>query len=312
LAVKRRGSLCTCVLFAALFAGCGARESAEAPVTVPEGCVATVGRDGIAGNTVERVAAAQSLPARAALDRALSDALFAAEGRKRVHPARILAAERTARARILLESVWAEARAAGPPTDAEVAAETARRWWEVDRPELRRTIHAVVLPSAKTDDARTRAFAQRVAAAVAPAADGASFRALATPFKDAGFDVRVEELSPVSRDGDAVEPTRPPPPGSRLDTYAADYVTAAFKIPAVGRQSGVVKTSFGYHVILLVEILPEHRVPLEERRKTFTEEVLLGRANRLRDAALERARSAHLVEVERSAGELTEKVNVPL
>jgi hypothetical protein len=297
--MKRRALLCTSLLFVA----CGARESADAPGAIPAGYVATVGRDGIAGNTVERVAAAQSLPASAALERALSDALFAAEGRKRAHPARVLTAERHALARMLLESVWAEARAAGPPTDAEVAAETARRWWEVDRPELRRTSHAVAMASAKADDARLRGFAQRVATALATATDAASFRTLAAPFKDAGFEFRVEDLSPVDSEGSAVEPSRPPPPGSRL---------ATFKIPAVGRQSGIVKTSFGYHIILLTEVLPEYRVPLEERRKTFAEEVILGRANRLRDAVLERAKSVDRVEVERSAGELTEKVNVSL
>jgi peptidyl-prolyl cis-trans isomerase C len=306
--MKRPATLCTGVLLAALSGACGSRE--EAPAAVPEGFVAVVSGDGIAGDTVERVAQAQSLTARAALDRALSDAFFAAEGRSRVHRARVLVAERRAGARMLLQSAWAEARAAGPPTDAEVAAETARRWWEVDRPELRRTIHAVVLTSTKTDDAHDRAFAQRVTLAVATATEADSFRMLAAPFKDSGFDFRVEDLAPVARDGSSVEPSQAPPPGSHLATYEATYAAAVFKIPGVGRQSGIVKTSFGYHVILLTEILPEYRVPLDERRKAFTEEITLGRASKLRDAALERARAVDRVEVERSAGELTEKVNV--
>jgi hypothetical protein len=291
---------------------CGTRESAEAPIDIPPGHVAAVGPDAIATNTVERVAAAQSLPARAALDRALSDALLAAEGRRRVHPVRVLAAERHARARILLEAQWTEAQAAGPPTDAEVAAETARRWWEVDRPELRRTSHAVVLTGGKSDDARKQALAGRIAAAAATATDAASFRALAESVKDPAIEVRIEDLPPVVESGEAVDLEKPPPPGTQIGKFDASYVAAVYRIAAVGKQSGVVKTSFGYHVILLTEILPEHRVPLEERRKNFADEIILGRAKRLRDAAIEHAKTVDRVEVERAAGELTEKVNVSL
>lgn len=300
----------TFVLF--LATACGSRDRTETTSDLAEGIVAMVGKEPIAKSTVERIAAAQSLAARPALDRALSDALFANEGARRVHPARIRTAERRALARLLLEHTWSEARAEGRPTDAEIAAETARRWWEVDRPPLRRTTHAVVLVSANADESRARAFAQRVAHTVEPATDAATFRSLAASLKEPGLDLRVEDLEPVAANGNALDPSHLPPPGSRLTTYDPAFVEAAFRIPGVGRQSGVVRSSFGYHVILFTELVPEHRVPLEERRERFEEEVLLGRANRLRDAALERARSVDRVEVERAAGELTEKVNVSL
>jgi parvulin-like peptidyl-prolyl isomerase len=82
-----------------------------------------------------------------------------------------------------------------------------------------------------------------------------------------------------------------------------DFVAAAFAIPAVGRASPVVHSQFGYHVILAVASIPEHRVPLEERRTLVTADVLHDRATARYDDALAHAKSVDPVVIERSAGD---------
>ena len=123
-------------------------------------------------------------------------------------------------------------------------------------------------------------------------------------------EVRVENLPPVGRDHRSVDPEAPPPPGSRAGEYVGDYVEAAFAIPRVGEKSPVVKTEFGYHVILATQLYPEKRVPLEERRSMLEPEIVVKRAAELRDAVLAAARGAAPVEVERAAADLMQKVRV--
>ena len=52
------------------------------PASLPEGVVASVSNDPIARETVARIAGAQGVEPRAACERAIADALFAAEARR--------------------------------------------------------------------------------------------------------------------------------------------------------------------------------------------------------------------------------------
>jgi hypothetical protein len=269
-----------------------------------------VGIDVVDLATVERVARAQGLPLVAARDRAVSDALLAAHARASLGDVTASHARRGALARALLESFSAEALRRGPPTDAEVAVATDSRWWELDQPSLLRTTHAVVVVKKPEDDQAARGLADRILVAVEGTTDAGAFRKAASAVPSSGLDVRVEDLDPVARDRRAVNPASPPPAGSRTAQYDAAFVEAAFAIPSIGRSSPVVRTEFGYHVILATERIPERRTPLEDRRRMLEPEVLLWRATELRDQVLLQARARDLVEVERAALDLMEKIRL--
>jgi hypothetical protein len=302
------------VVWSALAVACCGRNEGAAGSSkpLPSGAVATVGDDVIDVALVGRVAAAQSVAPDIAASRIVSDALLAAAGRRHLVAARIAVIERRSFARAALEAMSHEARSAGAPTDDEIRQATARRWWELDRPPMIRTAHAVVLVKSPADDARARALARRIADAVASAADPGQFRAIAESVKEPGLETRVESLDPVTADGRAMNVDSAPPPGSQAATYDPAYVEAAFKLTAVGQKTGVVRSSFGYHVIVATAFVPEQRVSLTERRALLEPEIIKGRATRLRETALERGRAAEPVEVERAAPELTEKVNLSL
>jgi hypothetical protein len=252
-------------------------------------------------DTVARVASAQAVPPADALHRAVGDALVAASARTTLGDAAVRQARRGALARVLLEAIADQSKLAGPPTDAELNRATERRWWELDRPELRRTTHAVVVVKEPKDAPRARALADRIFARVSKTSDAAAFRAAALSEPNGGLEVRVEDLMPVARDGRAVDLASPPAPGAPVATYVTDYVNAAFAISAPGRTSPVFKSEFGYHVILFVEAVPEHRVPLEERRTMLTPEILESRSVASVEAVLTKAKAEAPVEVERSA-----------
>lgn len=274
------------------------------------GVAALVGTDRVDTEDVVRVARASEIALVTARDRVIFDALLACGARQLFGSLATRHAERSAAARRLLETWKADARRAGPPNDAEVAEVTETRWWELDRPPLRRTTHAVVVVEKTEEEKPARALADRVAAAVASATDAASFRSLATGVTSPGLTVKVEDLDPVAEDGRAVNPASPPPPGGQTARYSPAYAAATFSVPGVLRKSPVFRSEFGFHVVLVTELLPEQRMPLEDRRRLLEPDVLTRRASKFGKDALEHARAVDGVTVERSALDLTEKLNV--
>lgn len=270
---------------------------------LPVGIVAAVGDEFIGSNLVASIARAQGLPPAKARDAAVGDALFSIEARHRGAPTAHL--QRIARARGVLEAVRDDAKRQGPPSDAEIATITASRWWELDRPEMRRTTHVVVRVLEPSQDAPARAAIVRIAQAVAHARDSATFYERASRMTVQGLEVRTEHLDPVTSDGRVLDPDNPPPPGREEQRFDRDFVDAVFAIKNVGDQSPIVRTKFGYHIILYAAQLPEHRVPLDERKRLLESEVVTRRADAATRALLARLRHDIPVSVERSAVELT-------
>jgi hypothetical protein len=296
---------------ALLAAGCAEHAPpAVASGPLPPGVAARAGNEDIRLSSVARIARAQGITPRAARERAVTDALFAAAVRHDPNDApRVTAAERSVLARALLERVRADADALGPPTDDEVQKLTAARWPELDRPPSFRTTHAVVLVKTPADDAPARDLARELARAVAEAKDSDDFIARAQALPKQDLEVKAERLPPVTPDGRLWNPDeRPPKPiDGSLDL---DFTRAAVALTNPGDQSALVKSPFGYHVIRLDERYPEVRLSLDERRALLAPDIHTRRAKHELDALMARLRAQTPVATERAAEALTALVPV--
>lgn len=292
-------------------AGCSAPSELAAPPpstssTLPAGIVARAGPLAISSDAVARAAEARRVSPRTALDEEIRTALFAAaawrDGYDEAPSTRAALRGRLARAE--LERLRDESQKTDI-ADAEVADATARHFVDLDRPEAFRVIHALVhLPedADAASTARAKALAERVAEQVASALDPDDFkrRAEATPDRG-GLELTVESLKPVAADGRVVDLERP---SGEPEHYAPPFARAASRLAQPGQKSPVVRTEFGFHVLMLLERYPPKSVPFEERRQMLREEILTERAKRLKRELLGRLSSATPPNVERSADAL--------
>lgn len=296
----------------ALLAGCSS--AAERPSTqaaeLPEGIVARVGALDIGEQAVREIGRAQGIVPRAALERAVSDALFAlAATHELADPALDPVTTRSAHARALLEILADRARAGGPASDDEIARLTAERWTELDRPPTARTTHVVVRVKKPEEDAPARALAGRIAQELSGIRDRDEFEKRAKAVPQGDLEVRVERLPAVAGDGRTYLPERVGQ-AQEGSTFDKDFAAEAVALREPGDQSPVVKTAFGYHVIFLEERFPEHRVSLEERRSLLAPEVRARRAQTELKSLVSELRRSAAIEVSRSADDLTSRVPV--
>jgi len=266
---------------------------------------ARVGSEAIPLSVVASVAEAQNVSAREAARKLVDDAIAASAARERGLDRRVPASWRlvAARARFASERLFEEARRPGPPTDEEVARLSKLHWVEVDRPPSVRVIHAIVLrPKDAALTATARAVAEDLRAAVTPATDAGEFEAKAKAVAhDPKLEIRVERLPAFVADGRITEG------GGEMDQV---FANAAFALGSIGATSAVVETGFGWHVIRLLEKIPEKRMPLQTRRLAFTEEVYRMRGQELLAARLEALRATTEVVVSPAAEQLMRTVTL--
>lgn len=299
-----------------LLPACASSESGNAPRpattgALTAGVIARVGGVDIRSATVGGIAAAQNIDLAIARELAIRDALFVAaalDSRLDADPDVAFSAS-IVLARSVLHDIQREAEARGDVTDDELAKATARRWLELDRPEAYSTIHAVVRFDDKADAALRRragklADALRKAAVAACSdrsvrpivADGGLIDPLALAFRAAveavphdGLDVLVEELPTVAADGRIVAPD-----GGSFDPA---FARAASALAERGDVSLPAVSSFGSHVILLLEKLPALTVPVAERRRLVREQVMLARQRAAEKQLLDKLRASVALEL---------------
>ncbi len=252
----------------------------------------------VAEGVVRAIEQARGVTREQALAFGTEDALLA-EGLRAREPRVGAWIERTVLARQVLAAIADEARAGGPPTDAEVEALTYARFWELARPRLVRVVHAVVLAS-KEDEA-ARALAEQIAAATRGAQTPAQFQTAARGVPAGNLKVKVETLQPVAADGRAIDPAAPPPNGPGVQQLNADFAAAAQRLSSPGEQSPVVRTPFGYHVIYLIAVIEPKQPSLDERRALLHDEIMTQRAQTRAAELLAEQRRALVPEQERSA-----------
>ncbi len=225
--------------------------------------------------------AAEARLARAAYERGLSER------------ADVRVARRAALANALLQSIKRDAYAA-PPTPTELAEVRRAHWTELDRPEALMVVHAVAL-AAPTDPARAeaKALAERVYVAVKGAASAEEFKARAEAVRGA-VTLTVEPIGPFVRDGRVATASG--------DTLDLAFVGGAFALARPLDVSPPVASSFGYHVIMLLERLPPITLTDEALTPLVATEVHAVRAHRALTAL--RQRSSTKPEIGRNVEEL--------
>jgi hypothetical protein len=217
--------------------------------------------------------------------------------------------ERAVMARALLERIEAQSRNPATPSDAEVDAMTRRRWIEFDRPEAVRTCH--VLVHAQNEQlAVGLSFAERLAEVLRPLTRCKDFIESAKAFPNAGAKVTAENLPPVTIDGRTLVLNAEGVPVDEGGTIDRDFARGAHQIKTAGAQSSIVRTRYGWHIILLEEKLPPKRLGLEERRQALASDILLQRAREASDQQLAELRRRTPVLVERAAIETAGRVQV--
>lgn len=301
---------------AALGAGSAARVSGEG-----------VAPDVIATSTIFDIARAQRVSPADARERAVSDALFALEARRRKLDASHERELASVLARRLAADILAQAKAEGPVRAEEIDTVLEKRWWDLKRPEAFFTVHAIVMLKPDADPAlvkRAEAVAAAIREAVLPVAEAAKktpqppqpaserilVDSLTTSFIEAakavpkdGLEVRLEQLVPIARDKYTVVP------GPR-NPYEPAFVAGATALQSRGDVSPPVRSSFGLHIIALLGRYPGHELSDEELATLLAPDVYDLRARKITDELLARLHKENVVDVERNADALLSQVRI--
>lgn len=285
------------------------RTEAQQTLTDPD-VVAKVGDSQISLEMLGRAASASGISTRLALER-LTEARILGHFAERggLQPGRYQTVRRAVLARALLEQLEARTKQPEIPTNAEVDSMTAERWIEFDRGEALKTCHAVIHADALAPDVCDK-IARRVAESLRPYTSCAAFLEHAKSLSIPEAKLTAEELFPVLEDGRTVVVDRNDKPveeGPRLDET---FARAVHQLKTPGEQSGVVRTRFGWHVILLAGKIPEKRLPTSLRREALTLDIYRRRAREASEAVLAQCRKNEPVSVDRSAIEAMSRVRV--
>jgi len=288
-----------------------ARERRPAPsVRGGTGIVAAVGERGIALDSLKRAIQQAGGDPRVRLEQLIelhAYGLYAEHGG--LETGRRQTIERGIIARALLGRVELEANVPEVPSQVEVDAMTESRWLDLDRPEAVVVCH-VVVHADRLSEAAGVALAQRLAETLRPLTQCTAFLEQAKAIPVTGAKVTAERLPPVTTDGRTMVLNAKGEPIDEGTPFDPDFARAANQLTSVGEQSSVIRTRFGWHVILLESRLSAKYVAFEERRKILTSDILLKRAQVRSEQLIADLRLRTPIALERAAIDAAARVRV--
>ncbi|AKF07889.1 peptidylprolyl isomerase [Sandaracinus amylolyticus] len=285
---RARSVVVACLVSLALACGgetaapdAGARRAVAPSARVSGTVVSTVDGAPITLEEVEEVARETGLAPQDALRRLQEERVLAAhaEAAGLGDDDEVQDAVRRASVQALLEArVEAEITPASIPAE-QVAArmEAQRARWA--RPERRRSTHVVarLAPDAPPEaDAAAERFARRAIERMSAAEDARAEAHVIGEEDHAGrtYEVLVEDLPPVTREGQLVP----------------EYLDALFSRAEPGVVAQPLRTTFGWHAIVLTEVMPPWEAPRDEVVSAMRQELAVeARAARLEELARELA-----------------------
>jgi len=217
--------------------------------------------------------------------------------------------QRSLLARAILAQVENQTRVPTTASEVELNEETQLRWFELDRPVAFRLAHFVV-KTEKANESQARDLAQRIALAVKGITEAKQFVEKARSIPSGGLSVVAEQLTPVTADGRTFQTDPTGKPVSDAGKFDQDFARAAFRLERQGDQSQLIRTRFGFHVLLLVERVDGYTMPIEQRTSLLLPDIMRRRGLKQVDRILAERRGAVNVVVDRAALEWTSRIQV--
>jgi hypothetical protein len=209
-----------------------------------------------------------------------------------------VAAERAANGRLLVEAIKESPSVRAPVTDADLARLRRERWWELDHGPAHKVLHAVAKfpASGPRNPEAARELASKIYNEVREATTPAEFRQRTLAVVNNDPSVKVEELEPVLQDGRVL--------GPEGATYDTAFAQAAHRVTRPGDIGAPSESSFGFHVIFLLEIIPPRQFDDARLRELVAPEVHTSRARSDLEQLLIGLRRASPPSVEREVDDL--------
>ena len=233
--------------------------------------VSRVDGSAIGTHEVERLAQVGNLPPDAALSRLQAERLLGQEAKSRGYE-RQAQTELLAR-EALVQELLIDAVEPVEVSTAELEAEYETQKARFKQPEKRRSVHILATP----DPAGGQEAARRAEAFIQKTIEGLLFSrepeaalAAASGATDPAFKVAVQELPLAADDG----------------TFVPEFSRALFAARAPGVVPNVVKTQYGYHAILISEIVPAREEPQSVAFETLRREIATRKQAQRLDALL--------------------------
>jgi parvulin-like peptidyl-prolyl isomerase len=232
-------------------------ESAEV-VEISGDVVSRINGSAIGVTEVERLAHVGNLPPHAALARLQAERLLGQEAHERGY-ARRSHTEYVAR-EALVQELLVHVVEPVEISQAELEAAYQKQKMRFSQPEKRRATHVLAKLSkgaGPNAERSAEAFIKQTIRALQSSNDTQATLAAARAESSADFAVVVEELPPSADDG----------------TFVPEFSRAMFGMSATGLFPEPVHTEFGYHAILLTEIVPASEQPQSVAFETLRQEI---------------------------------------